>query len=37
MATVILGSQHVVPEVAMQAGFQFSWPELTPTLRNLLS
>jgi uncharacterized protein (TIGR01777 family) len=37
MATVILGSQHVVPEVAMQAGFQFSWPELTPALRNLLS
>jgi uncharacterized protein len=37
MASVILGSQHVVPEVAMQAGFQFSWPELTSALRNLLS
>jgi hypothetical protein len=36
MASVILGSQHVVPEVAMQAGFQFSWPELTSTLRDLL-
>jgi hypothetical protein len=37
MASVILGSQHVVPEVATQSGFQFSWPELAPALRNLLS
>jgi len=37
MASVILGSQHVVPEAALQAGFQFSWPELTSTLRNLLA
>jgi hypothetical protein len=37
MASVILGSQHVVPEVATQSGFQFSWPELAPTLRNLLA
>jgi uncharacterized protein (TIGR01777 family) len=37
MASVILGSQHVVPEVALQAGFQFSWPEPAPALRNLIS
>lgn len=37
MASVILGSQHVVPAAATQAGFQFSWPELAPALRNLLS
>lgn len=37
MASVILGSQRAVPEVAQRAGFQFSWPELAPALRNLLS
>jgi uncharacterized protein len=36
MASVILGSQHAVPDVAQRAGFQFSWPELAPALRNLL-
>jgi uncharacterized protein (TIGR01777 family) len=36
MASVILGSQHVIPEAATQSGFQFSWPELAPALRNLL-
>jgi uncharacterized protein (TIGR01777 family) len=37
MASVILGSQHVVPEAATHSGFHFSWPELAPALRNLLS
>lgn len=37
MASVVLGSQHVIPEVAGQSGFQFAWPELNPALRNLLS
>ena len=36
MASVILGSQHAIPDVAQRAGFQFSWPELAPALRNLL-
>ena len=36
MAGVILRSQHVIPEVAEQAGFQFSWPQLAPALQNLL-
>ena len=37
MATDILGSQNFLPEVATQAGFRFSWPELAPALGNLLS
>ncbi len=37
MASVVLGSEHVIPEVAVQSGFQFAWPELNPALRNLLS
>jgi len=37
MASVVLGSQHVVPDVAKQSGFQFSWPGLDPALRNLIS
>jgi uncharacterized protein (TIGR01777 family) len=37
MANVLLGSQHAVPEVAQRGGFQFSWPELAPALRNLLA
>ncbi len=37
MASVVLGSQHVIPEVAAQSGFQFTWPELNPALHNLIS
>jgi uncharacterized protein (TIGR01777 family) len=37
MASVVLSSQHVVPEVATQLGFKFSWPELQSALQNLLS
>jgi len=36
MAGMLLGSQHVVPLAAAQAGFRFAWPELVPALRNLL-
>lgn len=37
MARVVLGSQHVVPDVATQSGFQFRWPDLDPALRDLIS
>jgi uncharacterized protein (TIGR01777 family) len=37
MASVILASQHIVPDVATQSGFQFTWPELDPALRDLIS
>jgi len=37
MASVILGSQHVIPEAVTKAGFKFTWPELVPALLNLLS
>lgn len=37
MASVVLGSQHVVPDVATQSGFQFTWSELDPALRDLIS
>lgn len=37
MASLVLGSQHVVPEAATQSGFQFRWPNLDPALRDLIS
>lgn len=37
MASLVLGSQHVIPEVAVQSGFHFAWPELEPALRSLIS
>ena len=35
MAEVILGSQRVVPEAVLQAGFEFRFPELGPALRQI--
>lgn len=37
MASVVLGSQHVIPEAAAQSGFQFRWPDLDPALGDLIS
>ena len=37
MASMVLASQHVVPTVAAQSGFQFAWPEINAALRNLIS
>ncbi len=37
MASMVLASQHVVPTVAEQSGFQFAWPEINAALRNLIS
>jgi hypothetical protein len=36
MAEVILGSQRVMPERALAAGFAFRYPELAPALASLL-
>ncbi len=36
MAGIVLASLRVAPERALQAGFQFDWPELGPALRDLL-
>ena len=36
MASVVLASQHVVPEAATESGFQFRWPDLDPALGNLM-
>lgn len=36
MANVLIGSQRVVPRVAMQAGFHFQFPQLRPALENIL-
>ena len=36
MSGVILGSQRVVPEAALQAGFEFRFPELGPALRHIV-
>ena len=35
LSQVILGSQRVVPEAALQAGFEFRYPELGPALRQI--
>jgi uncharacterized protein (TIGR01777 family) len=37
MSQVILGSQRVIPEAALQAGFQFSFAELGPALRQIVA
>jgi len=37
MSQVILGSQRVVPEAALQAGFEFRFPELGPALRHIMA
>src|SRR5579863_3900725 len=37
MSEVILGSQRVVPEAALQAGFEFRFPELGPALRQIMA
>jgi len=37
MSQVILGSQRVVPEVALQAGFEFRFPQLGPALRHVVA
>ncbi len=36
MASVVIGSERVVPRVAMQAGYQFRYPELRPAFENIL-
>ena len=37
MASVILGSQRVLPQVAESAGFRFEYPQLKPGLARLLA
>jgi uncharacterized protein (TIGR01777 family) len=37
MAGVVLASQRVEPRAAVKSGFEFSWPDLDSTLRNLIS
>ena len=37
MSQVILGSQRVIPEAALQAGFQFRFAELGPALRQIVA
>jgi uncharacterized protein (TIGR01777 family) len=36
MSEVVLGSQRVVPRVAMDTGYQFEYPNLKPALESLL-
>ena len=36
MSQVILGSQRVTPEAALQAGFEFRFTELGPALREIV-
>jgi len=36
MGEVVLASQRVIPERAVQSGFQYDWPELAPALRDLI-
>lgn len=35
MSTLVLGSQKVVPQVAMHSGYKFKYPELKPALENV--
>lgn len=37
MATVVLGSQRVLPEAALKAGYSFEYPELLPALQQILA
>ena len=37
MSQVILGSQRVTPNAALQAGFEFRFPELGPALRQIVA
>jgi uncharacterized protein (TIGR01777 family) len=37
MAEIVLGSQRVIPQAVLSAGFQFRYPELRPALRNLFA
>jgi len=37
MSQIILGSQRVIPEAALQAGFQFRFAELGPALRQIVA
>ncbi|MBO0719389.1 MAG: TIGR01777 family oxidoreductase [Blastocatellia bacterium] len=37
MAEVVLGSQRVIPGVALESGYQFRFPHLKPALENLLT
>ncbi len=37
MASMLVASQHVVPEAATHSGFHFRWPELASALGDLLS
>ena len=37
MASVVLASQRVIPEVASQAGYSFEYPELGSALRQILT
>ena len=36
MAEVVLASQRVLPQRALELGYRFRWPALEPALRNLL-
>jgi hypothetical protein len=37
MAEMILGSQRVIPQALLSAGFEFRYPHLLPALQNLLA
>jgi len=37
MAEMLLGSQRALPAAAERAGYKFSYPDLGPALKNLLS
>ncbi|HYP26586.1 MAG TPA: TIGR01777 family oxidoreductase [Blastocatellia bacterium] len=37
MATVVLGSQRVVPEAVLRDGYSFKYPDLAPALSDLLA
>ena len=36
MAQLLVDGQHVVPAVALAAGYRFAWPQLEPALHDLL-
>jgi NAD dependent epimerase/dehydratase family enzyme len=35
-AAQLLASEKVVPQVALDSGYRFQWPELEPALKNCL-